>query len=405
MIHAFLIGSILFLTGYYFKGSYPKWAFYGAFLLKALATIAIGNYFLEYEKSGDTLLYFSEALRFNQTYTTSFIAYLNALMNADIPSLSNNWHSQFFVKLISPITWLSQSNYWTTALYLTLINFVVSWYCLTLIVTYYQRKWLFYLAFFTLPSAIAWSGGVFKESISNACFLLLLTLPLHLIVKYKADESDRNDWITIIVGIVAWLILLKVRFYLAGLLIIIIPVWVWFRLTRFQPLTKWSVLVLFLAIGFFSLQLWHPYLRPSRLPLTFYENYQQILIASKGSETAAYPMMDPSYIGLFATAPLALITGIFRPLLFEFWDFPFLPFQLEKTLFLILFIASLFRIRHVNTSTEFWIGISTTLVLATSLAIASPNFGSLMRYQSVYTPLLAIILGFLPLERINSHFK
>ena len=402
MIHAGVIGILLFSTAVYLRGDYPRWAYYLAFTIKALATIAIGEYFLTYEQSGDTILYFSEAVQFNQEYADSFSIYIQALISADIPALATNWHSVFFVKLIAPFVWFTGANYWTTALYLTLVNFILTWTAVTLLVQHYHRKWLIYIAFFAIPSTLAWSGGVFKESVSNGCLFLLIATAVHQLDQPHFSGFRQKDWLSLIGIILCWVILLKIRFYLAGLIVVFVVIAGWLQWFKGSGWVRWSTLFALLIICFFSMQLFHPYLRPERLPLTFYENYQQIHQATGADRAITYSSLNPTYSGLLLSIPVAALTGLFRPMILEFWDWIYFPFQLEKLAMLVLLIWSLRSIKLVKPSSVGWTGIALVILLATALAIVSPNFGSLLRYQSAYTPFLFIIVAFLPLKLIDS---
>jgi hypothetical protein len=405
MLHAFIIGLILFSIAIYLPGKYPRWAYYTAFTFKAVTTIVIGHFYISYEQSGDTLKYFSEAITFNQIHGSTLGNYVNALVHSDIENLSSNWHSTFFVKFIAPLAWITGGNYWTTALYLTLLNFICTWYAVVTLSQFTGRKWLTYIAFFAIPSTLAWSGGIFKESISNAATFLLAALFVRMVQAIESGHIRRKDmWIALGISL-SWIVLLKIRFFLAGIWLVIIPITLWLRFFKVNHAVKWSTFLILLIVGFFSLQLWHPYLRPERLPLTFYENYVQITEASESSRTVHYPFLSPTYAGLLITVPHALITGLFRPMLFEFWDWRIIPFQMEKVAFLFLLLLSIRRIREARITSVTGVGIGAILTVACALAIVAPNFGTLIRYQSVYTPFLMLILGFLPLKQVDSHIK
>lgn len=401
MIHVGIIGILLFTMAVFWKANYPKWSFYLAFTLKALATIVTGIYYLQYEKSGDLIHYFTEAIRFNEAYTSSIQQYIQALFTADISAADDNWHSVFFIKFIAPFALFTQGDFWITSLYMTLIAFGLTWRATVLISQAYQRKWLVYIAFFIVPSTLVWSGGLFKESISNGCFFLLVTYMVHLSSRTGSSGFHPKDWLQTGILILCWLILIKIRFYLAGLSLIFIVLGSWLRWFNGSTWIRWSTLLMFLLFGFFSMQLFHPYLRPDRLPLTFYENYLQIQAATDPEQAINYPNLAPNYSGLIITIPQASITGIFRPMIFETWDWEYLPFQIEKLSFLLLFLISLRSIPTIRLKSMEMIGIFILILLATSLAIASPNFGSLIRYQSVYTPFLFILVGFLPLQSLD----
>jgi hypothetical protein len=395
LIHAFIIGSILFAFGHYQNLEFPKWSYYGAFLISSIATIATGYYFVVALQSGDTLTYFQSAVDFNKENANDIITYVERLLTAKFPEHSSNWHSVFFVKLISPIVYLSDGNYWLTGLYLTLFNFVMSWTAMRYLIAVFDRKWLIYFSIFLIPSVSIWSGGIFKEAVANGLFLLLISLSLYRIRRYSFPNVP--ELIQILVG---GLILLESRFYLFGIWIVFSFTCFWFETFSKRKTVLWIGLGTVIIGGFLGAQLLHPWLRPSRLPLTLFEIYEQ-LHTTPSSSNFSLSSFQPDYWHIMISSPPALLTGLFRPSFADIQSLHWVPFQIEKLSILVLTLLSLWKVRRSQISQNFWIAVFFISIMTISLTLVTPNFGSLMRYQSAYLPFLMITIGWIPLRKID----
>jgi hypothetical protein len=377
-------------------GPFPKWSFYVAFLTRAVATIGVGYYFIDMEQGGDTFRYFKSAVVFNQTHADGLIPYITALLGADIPEHATNWHSVFFIKIISPLVLLSKNHFWLAGLYLTLINFLMYWLALNIITRHWNRKWLFFLSFFGLPSVIIWSGGIFKEAIGNGFFVLAIAMVIS-----SANKIDRQSFVYIILWLVISWFLINLRFYLAGVLFGFTMTWFWFK-THFSIRLQWVGFVLVLVGCFLGAQLLHPWLRPSRLPLTIYENYKLIISNASSNSSFFISTLRPTYWGLIVSAPVAWFTGFFRPLLIELPSIYWIPFSLEKLSLLVLTIVSLFHFKKEQPDRCLYIGLFWISVLGIALTLTTPNFGSLLRYQSASLPFLFMMVAWVPLRKLDA---
>ncbi|MFT4737219.1 MAG: hypothetical protein ACI8QD_001813 [Cyclobacteriaceae bacterium] len=393
MLHALVVGLILFTLSLFGRGAYPRWSYYLAFLLKATATIGVGYYYLAIAVEGDTIIHFQEAVSFNNKYGSNPLTYFNALVQADISNLSQNWRSVFFVKMISPIVLFTGNQYWITSLYLTLISFIAIWSSMQVINRYYGHKWLLYLAFFTIPTSLFWTGGLFKEAIANSAFYLAISIILCLAyIKVK--------WPSALLLLLCAFLLYKLRFYGLGIAIIFGVGYLLLTTASISRGKQLASIFLMLVVGFGAAQFLHPYLRPSRLPLTLFESYQSFQPADD-QPGIELDYLDSTYIGLLLSTPKAWASGLFRPFPGETWQLHYLPFILEKLAFLLLAIWTIVRIKSLPRLDLWLFGLLCLSMLATFLAISTPNFGSLVRYQSIFTPFLFLLFALLPLKKFD----
>ena len=162
----------------------------------------------------------------------------------------------------------------------------------------------------------------------------------------------------------------------------------------------WGGLGIVIIAGFLGAQLLHPWLRPSRLPLTLFEIYEQFQ-ATPSSSRFSLGTFQPDYWHLVISSPLALLTGLFRPSFTDIQSFYWIPFQIEKLLILALTLLSLWKVRRIEISQTFWIAVFFISILTISLTLVTPNFGSLLRYEAAYLPFLVITIGWIPLRKVD----
>ena len=356
----------------------------------------VGYYYLGIIEAGDTVGYFQSAVELNQTMSSDLIAYFQGIYQAELPTHASNWHSVFFVKMISPIVFLSNGNYWLTAIYLTLVNFLLSWTALRYLLAAFNRKWLLYIAIFGIPSVLTWSGGVFKESVANGLFLLFLGILIYCIHTWKKPSLFET-----VVLFMAGLLIFHLRFYLLGIALGYSISLIWIRRFVQSKNLLWGGLVAFFLLAFISAQWLHPWLRPTRLPLTLYENYEQ-LHSQTATSNFYIPGFQPNYWGLIIASPLALFTGWFRPFLWELPTIHWIPFALEKLSFLFLLLSTFYSIKNIRFTPHVSVSLLWLAILTISITLTTPNFGTLMRYSSVFLPFLFLILGYYPLRKIDA---
>src|SRR5690606_5751091 len=99
--------------------------------------------------------------------------------------------------------------------------------------------------------------------------------------------------------------------------------------------------------------------------------------------------LSPSPVAIALNAPLALFSGLFRPMLWEAGNAPAWLAAIENTLLLILSVASLWRLRAAIASPYRLLifgAVAYVVILCVFLTISAPNLGTLSRYRVGYLP-------------------
>ena len=393
-LHISIIISALFYLHKNFVYGFRS-LFWPGVAFKMVATVAFGSLYLYYFKAGDTLGYYSEGVKLSSLAAHDFNAYLRLLLfDATDPALGLAYSAElsprayWVVKVASVILLMTGNNYWISSLYLSTLSFLGTFYLAeSLLKIYPENKTEISIAFLFLPSFIFWSSGLSKESLAIAGLFYLFGLYVRVL------EGVRIRRIDIPIAILAFWVLYKIRFfYLAAALITygICAIFYFARKVKIPTLAKiplGALMTALLLIGIFNLDFTlrpHEFLR--YLYYSYYDNFQ-----SNPSNTISYYHFEPTLQSALINAPIALVSGLFRPLPFDLTKVILLPVALENLGLIIIFLVKIPHFRKTKSGWELatWAYI---FLLAIFLSLSTPNFGSLTRYKVAFQPLFLFLI-------------
>lgn len=370
--------------------------FWPALVYKVAMGWLLGYTFMVYYQQGDTLNYFRDAQELAKLAYQQPGAYLRVLSGeeeADGLIYADRPRALFFAKVVSLINVVTYNNYWLSAAYLSFISFWSSWLLANDLGQRFQRKWSAAGAFLFYPSVVFWGAGILKESLAVATITLIVWLALRLL---SGDYPGRL-WIVMLLLMLTTGLLWRVKYYYAGVLLpTLISVAVARvlgtpqRPSRTITIFFGSLLVLMSAGG-----LLHPRLQLTSLAQTLVDNHDTMVRLSHGKNIIEFSNLDPGYESLLSNLPMALASGLFRPLAGEVSTVLGWVVGIENTLLLLLAGGAAVNgwRTGVGRKHTLWVvaALTYTGLLASLLAFASPNFGSLMRYKVSFLPFLAFL--------------
>lgn len=381
--------------------------FFPAAAFKILAGLFLGLIYFHYYKGGDTFTFFRNAEALASIGISSPKDFFSVIFLNRIPggasvleSLQDEPRVLLTAKLIAPLHIFSRGNYFVLSTYLSLFSFIGMWKLANRLVIYFpQTKLPAVIAFLFFPSVIFWSAGVMKESIIMGIIGFILAAFLKV---YK--EGKWPKWPGIIALAVGMLILTGIKYYYAGLLI---PILTTTLLTRFisnkipafqnrtsNYIYTWAGIFGFLILIATNL---HPNLQVSAFLKTLVENHDKIFASSHPDSLIYYHRLKPELLSILVNTPKALLAGLFRPLLWD-WGSIWQIFTAMENMMLVFFFAfSTYGIKKISVMKDtdkvlLFAAVTYILILAVTMAFASPNFGSLMRYKIGFLPLLIYII-------------
>ncbi|MGI9543294.1 MAG: hypothetical protein ACR2MX_08540 [Cyclobacteriaceae bacterium] len=411
----FLVIAHLVLLGWITSKVYARYGdgllkptFFPALLFKLGAGVLLGVIFRYYYGTGDTWALFLEATTFAEQGYAAPLEFLQALfLNDYAPALKASLvyidqpRALLAAKVISLFNLITYNHYWLVSLYLSLFSFISFWLLARKLVDYFPKaKLAIAAAFLFFPSVIFWSSGVSKESLvmGGICTSLALLLPLLV----KNERLKPWHWILVVLGL---LMVTFIKYYYAAVLIpmlivvLIIGGKQW-RLSK-KVLTAFGLLIILLVAASWL----HPNLHLDRLLFVVVANGQEMIANTSGTDYIVYHRLTPEFSSVAMNFPLAVFSGLFRPTLMETKTIFQLWTGLENAFLLVFALAQLTRWKTIDHTILLWAAIIYVLLLAGFLALAAPNFGTLVRYKIGFWPFLVfLILAGNPWLKIRSRF-
>lgn len=408
------IAILMALAWFLFKqlaGDYPR-LFWVALIYKSALAVALGLVYRYYYNDNDTWLFFEDAAKLADFATKDFSLYVQFLWNSD--STYSIWNelantqerSLFLVKIISVVSWINSSNYWISAIYFALISFAAAWYLFGTVTKHIQQSQnSAALAFLFFPSIVFWGSGLVKETLALAGIYFISALFVKFIHQYPSHggrtlESLRRlklwEYITAILSFyIAW----NLKYYWTALFMAVITTSLIYILLR-NRVTGFTKYQVSLWVGIFLVLVtvastMHPNFYVSRFLNVLITNHNDFVRISKPEGLIQYYQLSSDWWSVCINAPWALISGLFRPFMWEASGAASVVAALENLFLLILVLSSLFRKKYSSTDQLLlYSTIVYIVLLCIFLALSTPNLGTLSRYRIGFLPFLVFVVSY-----------
>ena len=379
--------------------------YWPALLLKLACGLAIGAlYIFLYQREGDSLKYQAQSEVMSRLALEDPARYLRILFTDDVDlrplrKEMRFWYkpaSFFLVKVLSVLNFFTRSSYWLNTLAFSFLSFWGSWRLFkTAAAAWPVLRLPALVALLGIPTVVFWTAGISKEAIWMGGTGLMLSALLNM-----AGNRNRKavEWLILLAGLyLSW----KVRYPYVALLAFVLLAW-WggrqvFRRVR-RPAARWLAL---LALGgmlaglAYAGRFVHPNFTVHRATELVWKSNRTILRKSAPEDRIEFDL-QPSMGSLVRSSPQALLTGLFRPALWEAKHLLMLLAALENLLLLLVALGSAASflkpwpgILPRRLPAALWVYV---LVMAALLALATPNFGTLLRYRTGFLPVLVFLL-------------
>lgn len=413
--------AIFYKLAYDFRNKHYKrghpWRpyFIPALTFKFIGALAISFVFAYYYGGGDTVNIFHNGYFINKSFNVSPGAWFDLITrNSDIsdPRYYEFSDEVFFFKdkatytvcvIAAVINLFTFNSFIVTALFFAFISFWGIWAMFRAFATLYPR-YTRPLAFAVLfiPSVIMWGSGIFKDTVCIFGLGWLFYSTVELVVHRRFRPR------TIIIALLSFILLIKVKLYIAISFIPALLLWIFFyysrsirnryarQMAKFLLILITSVSVL-VGLSQFSKELGKYSLeKVAQTSATT----RQYINAVSGDEGSAYDLgeVGTGIGGMLTKFPMAVNVTLFRPYPWEARKPIVALTALEALLFLFLTLKVLITVGVKNV----WTTISAdptiqfclvfTLIFAFAVGISSYNFGTLSRYKIPCMPFYASAL-------------
>lgn len=377
------------------------------FVAKIMGCFIFMGMYLFYFKNGDTFLYFEGAGRIYEVFVENpvdgvrllllpsgkgILAYSDVTVNRLYSNSTPEWT---LTKVAAIINLFCFNNYLCLSLCFASFSFLGTWAIYRVFATIYplRSRAFFYLIFF-IPSCLVWTSGLLKDSICLGSIGLVL---------YALHQSMLRKKLLLHIPaiLVLFFLVMQIKPYLAYSFLCCMFFWVYLRQLQrtkhalFKDLLRVSFFLLLFVMLVNSLSI----IKEAEKQMVFKESISRVKgyhVDSQRSNhegTSRYSLgvVEYSAVGIIKKTPLAIVTALFRPFLWESRKPLMLLMSLENILcmfFLLLLLTrkQLWRNPFVIFSNpEVIFCFSFVLLLGLIVGITTYNFGLLMRLK---TPLL-----------------
>jgi hypothetical protein len=368
-------------------------------VLKLGAGITLGLVYKYHYVAGDTFGFFEDATKLTELFWGSPLAYFSFIIGGSESGhlsellINSQPRSLFLVKIVSFIAIWTHDNYWLTSLYFSLVSFWSGFLLFQKVSNLYPTtKSAAAIAFLFFPSVIFWSSGVIKESLALASLFILVRIYITLLAKLKVSWWEYLlAPISIIVG---W----NLKYYWIA---VFIPVSITTLVIRVvsqrSQLKSWNKLLMWVAtflVLCFCVTIVHPNFYVENFLLVLVDNYDEFIRISPPASVVLYTL-EPTWASVILNSPSALVTGFFRPFVWEAYNFLQLAVSIENLFLFGMFLTALSKWRLLIESKHrllIFSGIIYIVILCLFLALSTPNFGTLARYKVGFQPFLVFML-------------
>jgi hypothetical protein len=363
---------------------------------KLSAGILVGIVHAAFYAGSDTFSMFQWATELSQQARVDFLGYLKYLWNGGTEGyFPGEERTTFFVKITSVFALISFENYWITSIYFSLFSFLAAWRLTKII-------WLNFpgvgipaaVALLFFPSCVFWASGIIKESLAMMGLYLLAAPFLRLWLRQGITLFQ------IVVGVMAIWIVWQLKYYFIGLFI---PAFLAALLGRMisekRSVNRFSIE---LAMWFFifvciclAASFAHPNFSLSRFADVLVSNNVAFLKLSNSDDVINFYNLQNTWSTIVINSPWALLSGLFRPFIWEANTMLKLVVSLENTVLFVLVVMSTRALLNIKTSPHRLLVVAVlvyAILLCIFLAISTPNFGTLVRYRVGFLPFLLILV-------------
>jgi hypothetical protein len=300
-----------------------------------------------------------------------------------VQSFWNDLKYNIVVKLLSVFNIFSRGNYYINSIFFNVLGFFGHVALYRVFIQVYRGRYnAVIIGCFLLPSLLYFSSAVHKDCI---VFTAIGILCLALYQSFSQGRLTFKRAIALLISLTALLLLRNVVF------MAVLPAIAAYWLAHF---TKWKPLPVFTGVyiigGLLFFNAWR--ISPSLDFTAILAKKQWYFLQAMDARTAIeINTLQPTFSSFVRNAPQALNHTAMRPYLTEHPNFFLVPIAVELFAYQLLFVLFLFfRKQQADWQGRLFVlfGIFLTLTVFLNIGYIVTNLGSIVRYRSIYLPLL-----------------
>lgn len=386
--------------------------YWTALALRLIGGISIGIlYKYYYDLSGDTFVFFNDAVQLADYFYTDPPGYLKFLVTGETPIdiVTTEPRSVFYVTILSVVNLITGNNYWLSSLWFSFFSFWCSYRLVIKLDSVFPAAGMASrISLLFIPSVVFWSSGIIKESLAFGAIAILF---VHFLSMMRSKRLKLRAFMAL--GFYTYL-LLSLKYYWGAVLIpsmvtSLIVYWIFARRKQ-NALAMTGTWILVFGLLSLIASFTHPNFYMERFLAVIVENHDIFVRISRPDNLIEYYDLSANWGSILINSPWALFSGLFRPMVLEARSMIGVAAAVENLFFLVLVF---WKLKHILTAgrqdpmsleekpTD--VGRSRLIVMAVIvyivvlcvfLALSTPNFGTLSRYRVGLLPFFALLILF-----------
>ena len=362
------------------------------FLVRIIAGVINGYINLYHYSATDAASFHEESiieyhLLFNdpKEYFTNIFKYhhQNSGLLDITDSFWNNLRGDLMIKFLSILNVFSRGNFFINTIFYNFFVFFGSISFYRIFITLFpKKKMLLIIGLFLLPSLLYFSAGIHKDGLiflglGICCYNLFYILKVHFSLKHL---------LFLLAGL---MIIFLLRNFVLITLFPAIFAWIIAERNKRFILQTYIFIYLIFIVLFFTLGRLHP-----SLDLPEYVSARQIAfvqIAKGGQSAININPLYPDFRSFLNNSPQALNHSFMRPYLTEKFTLLYIPPAIEIFIYeIFFFLFLLFRYPKKKSDPFIYFGLFFSISMFLMIGYTIPIIGAIVRYRSIYFPLLLI---------------
>lgn len=381
-----LIGGLVALHYRLNRDALARW-YWPALVVRIVAGLGVGYLYAIHYGAGDPLTFSEDATILANAARQDPAQYFQFMWSGTFfEGLANQQaRSIFMVKVLSLVYLVSWDNFWIASILFSFFSFAGAWFLVRVITMRWQATIPAAIAFLFWPSIAVWSSGILKEAIATPCLFIMVGC----LLKIGDKPRQWHVWLWFIIAAwVGW----RLKYYNVAVFLSVglTTLAVYYMASILQINNRYRKVLLWLVV-FASLTgavtFLHPNFNLQALPKVIVYNYELSVEMSGGSGVILFPGLEPTWASIVAHAPKALVSGLFRPFLWEAGSWLALAGAIENFALLVMFIWAAFHFLRnpvCHVPLLLMSALVAVLLLGVILPLSTPNFGTLSRYRVGY---------------------
>ena len=415
-----MIGVVFFFFRSINNSHLPHYRYYlPNFFVKVCFAVAFAVTYIVYYKGGDTIAYYSGAVTLDNLLIKSPALYLDQILST--PTYNNWFHfdhntgyppgwiyrepeGYFVCKIMSVLGLISFKSYLAMTLIVTLFTTGATWklYEFVRSLNIVNDRYLAYAILF-IPSVNFWCGGISKDSLIMISLIYVVIGIFNFIL-----DNHKPSISSTLAMIVGMFVIYHIRSFI--LISVLVPALIAFssKAIRYFGGSDTTVIIIrslvlitgVVIMGSTILNTSESDFVESNSSIKEASIIQKDFVNNKAYGTKRYDLgnVEFSPIGLIQLAPIAILTGLYRPLIWEAGSPTLIMNGLESILFLFFTIRFLFsgrlreKMRLIRLNELLLFCFIFAVIIAFMTGLTSGLYGVLVRLRAPALPFFFLLL-------------